>query len=463
MSKPAVTPTATDILCGRGLFCFEHEGNQKFRALLALNLQAYRDANSRTQRSRVVRSVADTINVMGGRFLIFDGQTKTWRDGGKKKAVDKIGHSLRDAIANKSKNVEDLHRLVKEARERNELPPSAQPKVPTVSLMGVKDDAAEKSSTSSPRSRPSPQRSPTQSMNADDLKALPSIFIPERKLEGNKALLPASAGTMVVGPPQTELTTDCGPQVVEGAKTGSPSSPPNGDALKRYLDNLLDSVVESESDRDSYSYGSSGRSTNDDDDNNSNNNRSRSNSSPRRSDLCLPTLNKEEGLYTADHPTKRGDAGEHDGGCNSGKPYYNHFEGLQHGTTVTERTRSGEAFARGKYSTTRALVSTTRTAASHQPMMAAESQQLNGFTMTAFLGGPDPTRKQDTVQATFNDCVNGGQNTRDPPGLQASLLPRQQSWSSAFSLESLNPQQMPAAIANLDEYSMDLNDDSSSR
>ena len=104
-----VLPEPNDVLCGRGRVCFEHEGNRKFRALIALNLQTYLDAPSRKIRTQLVRAIAETVQSVGGRFLIHDFKSNTWTDGGMKKAKDKIGHSFRDAMAHKYKVVQELH------------------------------------------------------------------------------------------------------------------------------------------------------------------------------------------------------------------------------------------------------------------------------------------------------------------------------------------------------------------
>ena len=111
----SVIPTAKDILCGRGRRCFSHEGNIKFRQLIAESLQAYIDCPRRKLKIRLVQSLAEKVLETGARFLYCktqfenDKMVELWFDGGMKKAKDKIGHTFRDALNEKSKCVENLH------------------------------------------------------------------------------------------------------------------------------------------------------------------------------------------------------------------------------------------------------------------------------------------------------------------------------------------------------------------
>lgn len=90
---------STDILCGRDKRAFNHVANRRFRFLTALNLERYREAESRRAKTLVVHSLYHQIIDNGGRFLV----EQTTRNNGPyytpasdKTAREKISHALRD-------------------------------------------------------------------------------------------------------------------------------------------------------------------------------------------------------------------------------------------------------------------------------------------------------------------------------------------------------------------------------
>jgi len=99
-----VVPSESDVLCGRGRQCFEHEGNKRFRYIVAANLQEYLTAKTRQDKTLVVYTVIYEVLENGGRFLKRDSHGQ-WYDSGMRGAKEKVGHALRDASTDKLKCV----------------------------------------------------------------------------------------------------------------------------------------------------------------------------------------------------------------------------------------------------------------------------------------------------------------------------------------------------------------------
>lgn len=87
--------TSVDILCGKSKKCFNHSGNRRFRFLVSFNLDRYKEAKSRKEKSSVVASVLCQIRDSGGKFLILNVDDKVVL-ATEKMAKEKISHALRD-------------------------------------------------------------------------------------------------------------------------------------------------------------------------------------------------------------------------------------------------------------------------------------------------------------------------------------------------------------------------------
>mmetsp|Transcript_18808 Transcript_18808/g.27815 ORF Transcript_18808/g.27815 Transcript_18808/m.27815 type:complete len:223 (-) Transcript_18808:319-987(-) len=112
MQSFVIKPNPTDVLCGRGKTCFEHEGNDAFRKVVARHIDAYSIAPTKKAKMQVVVRVVDIVISQGGRFLIRNhvGGPHYWVDGGSKQGKKKTGHALRDALRGRVKCVEKLRR-----------------------------------------------------------------------------------------------------------------------------------------------------------------------------------------------------------------------------------------------------------------------------------------------------------------------------------------------------------------
>lgn len=85
-----VIPEQNDVLLGRGRTNFWHEGNVRFRQIIGSHLQTYLVSVSRSQKSRVVRQIADEV-LTGARCLKQSPSAPFhWYNAGVKAAREKV-------------------------------------------------------------------------------------------------------------------------------------------------------------------------------------------------------------------------------------------------------------------------------------------------------------------------------------------------------------------------------------
>jgi hypothetical protein len=89
-SKIIVVPSKQDILCGSGKSFFSHEGNRRFRGIVAKYISPYIKAPQRTKRSHIVKAVVHETLETGARFLKKSENKHDWYDGGGKFATEKV-------------------------------------------------------------------------------------------------------------------------------------------------------------------------------------------------------------------------------------------------------------------------------------------------------------------------------------------------------------------------------------
>jgi hypothetical protein len=120
-------PSDSDVCCGRGKQNWTLAGNIYFRKLIRASLARYMAASSKKEKTAVILSVVDKIRQRGGHFLMKQQQQPQhgssycyyWYNIGSAAARTKVGHSLRDRLANvaRSGNVTKSSAL-RQAKER---------------------------------------------------------------------------------------------------------------------------------------------------------------------------------------------------------------------------------------------------------------------------------------------------------------------------------------------------------
>lgn len=62
------TPTKYCVLCGRGREFYNSIGNHRFRVLVGIYLEKYRQAQNRLLKGQIVTEIVDTVRGAGGHF-----------------------------------------------------------------------------------------------------------------------------------------------------------------------------------------------------------------------------------------------------------------------------------------------------------------------------------------------------------------------------------------------------------
>lgn len=92
-------PSNYSVLLGRGKRYFLSVGNQRLRVTIKIWLQAYTEAQSKPQKSRIVSEIVDIIRRAGGDFVKQEGER--WREVGDDQAHHKVSSIFRDLLRKK--------------------------------------------------------------------------------------------------------------------------------------------------------------------------------------------------------------------------------------------------------------------------------------------------------------------------------------------------------------------------
>ena len=94
-------PRPDDVICGRGADARNHPGNRRFRSLINLHCDAYSSA-SKSEKTRITKTIVDDVVNKGGRFLKKDMATGSWNEIDSRSCREKTGQSLRECAASKT-------------------------------------------------------------------------------------------------------------------------------------------------------------------------------------------------------------------------------------------------------------------------------------------------------------------------------------------------------------------------
>lgn len=96
-------PGPHDVVCGRGQKIHKHLGNRRFRLRIDEYIDRYISTKARADKAELLMKVVNEIRDHGGHFILQKSKTKGgrkfWYDIGDKMAREKVGHSFRDANA----------------------------------------------------------------------------------------------------------------------------------------------------------------------------------------------------------------------------------------------------------------------------------------------------------------------------------------------------------------------------
>ena len=92
------TISCFDVIDGRGRGILQLHGNQTYRALVSMNKRIYARCHQH-DKGKVSRGIVAAIrDLVGGRFLEFDKESKTYHDSGDKKAWRRTSQALREGL-----------------------------------------------------------------------------------------------------------------------------------------------------------------------------------------------------------------------------------------------------------------------------------------------------------------------------------------------------------------------------
>jgi hypothetical protein len=74
-------PSKYCVLCGRGRGCFNAIGNRRFRVLVNIYLEKYKEAPNRLVKGQIVSEIVDTVRGSGGQFAKIDDDGRWWEIG----------------------------------------------------------------------------------------------------------------------------------------------------------------------------------------------------------------------------------------------------------------------------------------------------------------------------------------------------------------------------------------------
>lgn len=110
-------PSENDVIFGRGRNVFLHQGNERFRRLIANRLREYSESTTKLEKSYILRSIVAQVRLSSpnGGFVKKDQKTGRWYEVGEFLAREKTSQAFRDALfeqyrsSNTAKKLRRLH------------------------------------------------------------------------------------------------------------------------------------------------------------------------------------------------------------------------------------------------------------------------------------------------------------------------------------------------------------------
>lgn len=125
--------TELDILCGRGTKYCHHRGNKRYHLLVQVHCGAYRQAQSKDDKTKISRSIVESLRNSSppARFIAKKDSTKdgaeTWYEIGNKRAWEKTSQLLREMVSKGNhKTVYQKRKWDKELRRKSKKQPKSR-------------------------------------------------------------------------------------------------------------------------------------------------------------------------------------------------------------------------------------------------------------------------------------------------------------------------------------------------
>eukprot|EP00523_Entomoneis_sp_CCMP467_P023275 CAMPEP_0168830644 /NCGR_PEP_ID=MMETSP0727-20121128/1636_1 /TAXON_ID=265536 /ORGANISM="Amphiprora sp., Strain CCMP467" /LENGTH=361 /DNA_ID=CAMNT_0008883879 /DNA_START=66 /DNA_END=1151 /DNA_ORIENTATION=- len=114
------SPGEHDVICGRGKQVYQHEGNVRFRSLVAERMNEYDEAESKAEKTMIVSQIIDHVRNSDppGGFVRFE--EGAWYEVGDFVAREKVGTQFRDLLHTKYKSSTISKKNRKKSKERQQ-------------------------------------------------------------------------------------------------------------------------------------------------------------------------------------------------------------------------------------------------------------------------------------------------------------------------------------------------------
>lgn len=113
---PNFVPSNYDVICAKGKKAFNSIGNRRFRVLIDVHLQSYKDAPTKLEKTAIVNSIVEVVRgVASAGFIKIDGDE--WIEVGDVAAREKVGQTIRDVLSQRDP-VKRAKKMRRQAKQR---------------------------------------------------------------------------------------------------------------------------------------------------------------------------------------------------------------------------------------------------------------------------------------------------------------------------------------------------------
>jgi hypothetical protein len=97
-------PGPSDVVCARGKSYWDHEGNQRYRALIQAATEKYSFSTNKLDKTLIVSEIVEAVHAAQGRFVKREAKGGPWVVVDEVFAREKVSQSLRDGLHDKYKS-----------------------------------------------------------------------------------------------------------------------------------------------------------------------------------------------------------------------------------------------------------------------------------------------------------------------------------------------------------------------
>jgi len=98
---PAFEPNNYTVISGKGKFYYDFVGNRRFRLMVQMRLDRYDEAETKSEKSKIVSEVVKAVRSSGGHFARYDETNCQWHEVGDRLAREKTSGLFREYLYTK--------------------------------------------------------------------------------------------------------------------------------------------------------------------------------------------------------------------------------------------------------------------------------------------------------------------------------------------------------------------------